>query len=67
LIRARRTWAIIDDLLERGFTKQQIATWLGSKAKVPALQIKRTHVKASTAVKVERMAALLKAGKLRRG
>lgn len=49
---AARTWALIEELLEHGFTKTQIAAELGSTAERPALQIRRDTVLQSTADKV---------------
>lgn len=53
LVSARRTWRLIGELLDEGYTKQRIARELGSKAKVPALQVSRDMVLLRTAHKVE--------------
>lgn len=53
LVPARRTWRLLEQLLEEGYTKQRIARELGSKAKVPALQVSRDFVLARTAHRVE--------------
>ena len=66
LIPAGPTWRKLNDLIERGFTKTQLGAWLGSTAKVPSLQVNARRITARTAMKVERMCALLEAGKLRR-
>jgi hypothetical protein len=66
LIPAGPTWAKLNDLIERGFTKNQLGAWLGSKAKVPSLQIRHDFITARTAMKVERLVANLEAGRLRR-
>jgi hypothetical protein len=54
-IDAARTWKQLDWLLSQGFTKTELARRLGSKAKVPALQMRRGHVNALTAQKVARL------------
>jgi len=54
LVRAGRTHALIQRLLEEGFTKTELARRLGSRAKVPALQIRADLILARTASKVER-------------
>jgi hypothetical protein len=64
LVSAAPAWAKINDLLERGYTRGQIAVWLGCKNR--ALQLKRDMITARSAMRVERMCALLNAGKLRR-
>ena len=53
LVPARRTWRLIEQLLEEGYTKQRIARDLGSKAKTPALQLRRDFVQVRTAHRVE--------------
>jgi len=63
IVPADGVWRAIADLLKRGFSKVQIAEWIGNKR---ALQINRRRVTAATAMKVERMVALLNAGRLRR-
>lgn len=60
------TWQKIERLLEDGYTKTQIAKWLGSKAKTPALQLQRDFITAKSALAVERLCAKLAAGLLRR-
>ena len=66
LIPAASTWRMLDELLERGYTRVQLARWLGSKAKMPSLQLKKDFVTARNAMRVERMHEAVKAGKLRR-
>jgi transcriptional regulator with XRE-family HTH domain len=46
---AAPTWRLIDEMLAEGFTKELIATELGSTAKRPALQISRDQVMQKTA------------------
>lgn len=55
IVPAGRTWTILRRLLAEGYTKTELARRLGSKAKVPALQIQADFVLASTAAKVERL------------
>lgn len=52
-IPAGPTWALLNDLIARGYTKQWLGRALGSKAKIPALQIAPDLVRASTARRVE--------------
>jgi hypothetical protein len=66
LISAKSTWQKFNKLIGRGFTQKQLAVWLGSKAKIPSLQVNRRQIMARTAMKVDRLCALLQAGKLRR-
>ena len=47
------TWKRINWLLVEGFTKTQLARRLGSKAKVPSLQVRRDRVLVSTARRVK--------------
>lgn len=54
-IPAKETRAALRELLRLGLTKTEIATRLGSEAKVPALQINGAHVTAVNAMKVERL------------
>jgi hypothetical protein len=62
------TWKILDGLIGRGFSKVQLARWLGyGGGKFPSLQLRRDFITAANALRVERVAALLNAGKLRRG
>lgn len=56
-IDAGPTWALLDDLISRGYTKTFLAQALGTKG--PGLQVKRTLVRASTARKVEQLHARL--------
>jgi hypothetical protein len=63
LVEAAPAWGLINELLGRGFSKVQLAEWLG---KYRALQIGKRRITADTASSVERMCRLLAAGKLRR-
>jgi hypothetical protein len=49
------TWQRIDWLLSEGFTRTRLAALLGSKAKVPALQLNREYVTADTARRVKEL------------
>lgn len=51
-IDAKATWKLIDELVANGYRRTWIARQLGSTAKVPALQVGRTQVRADTARKV---------------
>lgn len=46
------TWKLVDELLALGHTRTELARMLGSTARVPALQLRRDRVLASTARKV---------------
>jgi len=53
LVPAGPTWKLIGALLDEGFTKGEIARRLGRKT--PALQLRRDHVLAVTALRVRRL------------
>lgn len=55
IVPAGRTWMLIRRLLDEGYTHTDLARRLGSKAKVPQLQIQKDFVLARTAVAVERL------------
>ena len=48
-IDAKKTWQLINDLVKHGFTKQDIAIALGSKAKRPHLQLQPNKITAKNA------------------
>jgi len=48
-IDAKKTWQLIDDLVKHGFTKQDIAIALGSKAQRPHLQLQPNKITAKNA------------------
>lgn len=64
LVPASRVWKKLDRLIDMGYSKSQLARWMGYKR--PALQINRRQVTAATAAKVDRLCALIEQGKLRR-
>jgi hypothetical protein len=66
LVSAKPTWRIIHKLLKLGYTKMQLARWLGSKAKVPSLQLNPRRITARNASNVQRLAANLAAGRISR-
>lgn len=53
LVDAAATWALIDQLVAQGHTRAFLAAQLGSRARVPALQLGTHQVRASTARAVE--------------
>jgi hypothetical protein len=55
LVPAARTWRWIRRLLDEGYTRQDLARALGSKAERPALQLHRGHVLARTEARVGRL------------
>lgn len=57
LVPAGPTWALLDELIAKGFTKTELARRLGSKSKVPALQIKRDYVTNLNRQRVENLHA----------
>jgi hypothetical protein len=63
LVSARPTWQILDGLISEGFTKRQLANWIGCGN---AIQFRRDWITAKSAAKVEKMARRLEAGQLRR-
>lgn len=66
VIPAGGTWRILNELINRGYTKSWLAKQLGSKSETPALQIRKDKVTASTAMRVEQLYGRLNAGKIRR-
>lgn len=64
LVSAAPTWRLLNELIERGYTRAWIAQQLG--AKKPALQIHRGWITAETEARVRRLYNLLNAGKIRR-
>lgn len=60
LVPGKATWKMLDQLLDDGYTKSYLAQCLGSKAKVPALQLKRDFVTVRSAHLVERLFEKLK-------
>lgn len=61
---AAPTWELLDELIERGYTKTQLAHWLGFKSR--ALQIKRDYVWVKTAKKVAELYQKIEDGFMRR-
>lgn len=57
LVDAGPTWKLINELLDKGWTKTALATALGSKSKRAALQIRKTKVEAQTALAVRKFHA----------
>ena len=55
LVDAEPSWVLLRKLLRGGYTKLQLARWLGSKAKVPSIQLRRDKITAESAMRVERM------------
>ena len=65
LISSLHTWRLIHELLDRGYTKTQLAQWLGYKT--PALQLKRgAPITVRNANRVEKLYKLINDGKMRR-
>jgi hypothetical protein len=64
LVPARPSWQLIDKLLGEGYSRTQLARWLGSKAKTPALQLRGRRITARTALNVERMVRAVEDGRL---
>lgn len=44
IVDAGPTWVLLDRLIAAGYRRYEIARWLGSTAKVPALQLGREHI-----------------------
>ncbi|TAL08369.1 MAG: hypothetical protein EPO02_12870 [Nitrospirae bacterium] len=66
LIDAGPTWKLLKELLGRGYTRTQLAKWLGSTAKYPALQVRRDVVTYRTAFAVRQLYDKIEAGLMRR-
>lgn len=67
LVEAAPVWAQINRLLREGFTQTELARRLGSRAKVPALQLNGRVVTAQNAMRVEKLHAMVMAGSGIRG
>jgi hypothetical protein len=67
LVKAGPVWVQINRLLREGFTQTELARRLGSRAKVPALQLNGQVVTAENAMRVERLHATIMAGSGIRG
>lgn len=63
-IAAHQTWKLIDELLDGGWTKSQLARLLGMQT--PSLQINRKKVRAITASKVQRLYNMIQEGRIQR-
>ncbi len=66
LIPAKDTWQILNSLLRLGYTKTWIAAQLGSRAKIPALQLRSETITAASAAKIEKLYHLIEAGRISR-
>jgi hypothetical protein len=64
LVPAGATWLLLDRLIDNGYTKTQLAAWLGLQT--PCLQLCRDRVTALNASKVARMVQLIDEGRLER-
>lgn len=64
LVPARETWKLIRQLLKRGYSKGQLALWLGRKT--PALQVRKDWITWRTAVAVEKLYRGIEAGRYQR-
>lgn len=60
LVPAKATWRLLDQLIADGYTRGYLGAQLGSKAKVPTLQLKRDFVTVRSAYLVERLFEKLK-------
>jgi hypothetical protein len=66
LVSAERAWRILRALLRRGYSKTQLAAWMGSKARVPSIQLRAEWITARNAAKVEKLWRMVNAGRLQR-
>jgi hypothetical protein len=65
LVPSGATWKLLDHLLAMGYTKAQLALWMGKRT--PAIQIKRGgRITAKTVLKVRKMYEDILAGRLKR-
>jgi hypothetical protein len=60
LVPGKATWKMLDQLIADGYTRRYLAVRLGSKSKVPQLQLKRDFVTVRSAYLVERLFEQLK-------
>ncbi|MDN4036771.1 hypothetical protein [Massilia sp. YIM B02443] len=60
LVSAKQTWKMLDELIDDGYTRRDLAVRLGSKSRTPALQLDRDLVTARNAYLVERLYGKLK-------
>ena len=66
LVPAGRTWTLLNELLEAGYTKTFLAKQLGNRAKRPSLHIQADRITALTASKVERLYRRIREGRVSR-
>jgi hypothetical protein len=66
LVPAGRSWKLLNELLEAGYTKTFLAKQLGSGAKTPKLQIQADRITALTESKVERLYRRIREGRVSR-
>lgn len=64
LVDADKTWRIINELVRRGYSKKQLAKWMGLKT--GAIQFRRDDITARTEVRVHRLKTLIDTGRLSR-
>ncbi len=62
LVDAAPVWALINQLLDEGLSRRELARRLGSRAKVPALQLNPKVVTAKNAARVERLFTVMMLG-----
>lgn len=62
-IPAGPAWRLLDELIRLGYTKRQLAVWMGHGS----IQLNRDFITARNASRVERLYRLIQAGKLQRG
>lgn len=66
-VSSRETFRLIDKLVDRGYSKKQLAAWLGSRATHPAIQITRGRkITIKKAQLIKRLYENLQAGRIRR-
>jgi hypothetical protein len=66
LVAAGRTWVLLNELLEAGYSKTFLAKQLGSRSKTPSLQVEADRITALTASKVERLYRRIREGRISR-
>lgn len=66
LVDAAPSWKLLGELIASGYTRTQLARWLGCKSKRPALQLSRSRLLACHAVRIQQLYARVQAGFLRR-
>jgi hypothetical protein len=66
LVPAAASWRLLDELLRDGYSKVQLARWLGYPGDTPSLQFSREQITALNALRIELLYRDIRAGRLAR-